>query len=674
MSFKLAGRTIEKVGVVGSGQIGPDIALHFAKFFAPSKTPVVVVDISQAALDAGRKRCEKKVAKGVEAGAYTEQSAKETIENLGFTTDYGMLKGAGLVVEAAVENLEIKKKIFGQLASIVGPETILASNSSHMTPDVIFEGFKSAGRALVTHYFFPADRNMLVEIVPGAATSPEVTEFLMRFYEHAGKLPVKMGSRYGFGVDPVFEGLVILACKIVEAGMCDHKQADAIAQKAIGLGVGPFTAMNLTGGNALVHPGAAGYNRHVMPFFEAPASMGEMLKAGKPWPAAGRDEKVEIPETMLREIGDLFMGAFFAFAADVVEAGIGSIGDLDLAVETGLVVKPPFALMNEVGAKRALETAEKAAKRFKGIKIAGLLRDQAKAGKPFRIPTVFRQDYGDVAVVRIRRPAVLNALNSGVVSELDSIFKSIRKDPAVKAAVLTGFGTKAFVSGADIRELATLKTPEEAAAFALKGQETLNLIENLGKPVVCAMNGLAFGGGCEIAMACSARVAAKGQKVFAGQPEPKLGIIPGFGGTQRLVRWTGFENAWPILRTGNPISSQKAREIGLIREEADPGELLDAAIRLARDAASGATRLPAIPKGPVPVPAAPADVDIGHLSRKIDEILRKAAVDGARMKLEDGLRHEAKMFGECVKTQDMKRGMENFIKNGPKTNAEFVHS
>jgi enoyl-CoA hydratase/3-hydroxyacyl-CoA dehydrogenase len=674
MSFQMMGRTIEKVGVIGSGQIGPDIALHFTKFFAPHGVPVVVVDVAEDALAKGRAKCEKKVGKGMKVGAFTEEGGAAMLSNLRFTSDYAELAGAGLVVEAATESLEIKEKIFAQLESICGEGAILTSNSSHMTPETIFQKASDPSRTLVTHYFFPAERNPLVEIVPGAKTAKDVTDFLMRFYEIIGKMPVQVGSRYGFAVDPVFEGLVILACKIVEAGMCDVKQCDAIAQKAIGLGVGPFTAMNLTGGNALVYPGAPGYGKHVMPFFESPRSMGEMLEKKAFWPTAGRDEKVEIPEEIGAEVGDIIKGAYFILVTDVVDAGVSTVGDLDLAVETGLVVRSPFGLMNRTGVAVSLELAEKAAAKFPGLKIPALLREKAASGKPWEVPTVFRRDAGDVAVVQIRRPRVLNALNSGVVAQLDAIFREIQKDAGIVGAVLTGFGTKSFVSGADINELARLKSPEEAAAFALKGQETLNLIENLGKPVVAAMNGLALGGGSEIALACHARLAARGQKMFAGQPEPRLGIIPGFGGTQRFVRWVGFEAAWPILRTANPISSARAAEIGYVREETERQDLLDRAVALVREAAAGQADLPSIPAAPVEVPGEPAEVDIGHLSTKIDGILQKAVVEGAKMDLSQGLRHEAKMFGECLNTEDMKIGMENFQKNGPKVDAQFKNA
>ena len=285
---------------------------------------------------------------------------------------------------------------------------------------------------------------------------------------------------------------------------------------------------------------------------------------------------------------------------------------------------------------------------------------------------VFREDQENIAVVTIRRPSALNALNTPIMSQIREIFTGIKGDDKIEGAVLTGFGVKAFVSGADIHEIMSMRTPEDMEAYALKGQDVLNLIENLGKPVICAMNGLAFGGGNELAMACTTRIAKKGTKVLCGQPEPKLGIIPGYGGSQRLPRIVGLASAWPLLRTGNPISSAEALEMGLIHMEVE-GDIIAAGISFVKDIILGDVKIPPIKREPIEIPDSLPEVDIGHLSRKTDEILQKAILQGAKMTLEDGLKTEAKIMGGCVKTKDMRIGMETFTKFGPKKNAEFSH-
>ncbi|MDO9350472.1 MAG: enoyl-CoA hydratase-related protein, partial [Deltaproteobacteria bacterium] len=518
-----------------------------------------------------------------------------------------------------------------------------------------------------------AERNILVEIVPGKDTDPALTEYLMKFYEFIGKAPIKVKSRYGYAVDPIFEGLFEATALTVEKRLASVKQADVIIQKALGMGVGPFTAHNLAGGNPITQHGLTEMNTKIMPWYRSPKILDDQVKSGKPWETAGKGETVEYTPETYEAVSNRVIGAYFGMVCEIVESGISNIGDLELAMDAGLVLNPPFSMMNKVGVKKAFELVEAYAKENTVFKVADMLKKQAASGQPWKIPVVFREDKGEVALVKIRRPKVLNALNADVFEQLKEIFVGIQKDPKIKGAVLTGFGTRAFVSGADIGMLAAQKTPEEAEAFCLKSMSVLNLIENLGKPVVCAMNGLAFGGGNEMAMSCTVRIASKGQKIFVAQPEPRLGIIPGNGGTQRLPRLIGMEKAWPMLRNANPISSVQAKEMGLIQEEVE-GDLIERAIDWVKRILSGQVKVPAIPKGPIPVPSTLPEVDIGHLSRKIDSLIQRATLEGAKVTLEEGLKLEAKTFGECLLTQDMKIGIENFLKNGPRVNANFVHN
>src|SRR5690606_7098923 len=170
MAYTFGGRTLDKVGVIGSGQIGPDIALHFAKVLAPYEVPVVVVDVSQAALDKGKSKLHKKVDKGVETGAFKPEQGERIKAGVTFTTSYAEVKGAGLVVEAATEDVAIKGKIFQQLEHLLARDALLLSNSSHLTPERIFEPLQRKDRTAVVHYFFPAERNHALEVIPGADT------------------------------------------------------------------------------------------------------------------------------------------------------------------------------------------------------------------------------------------------------------------------------------------------------------------------------------------------------------------------------------------------------------------------------------------------------------------------------------------------------------------------
>lgn len=237
-----------------------------------------------------------------------------------------------------------------------------------------------------------------------------------------------------------------------------------------------------------------------------------------------------------------------------------------------------------------------------------------------------------LATVTINRPAVLNALNDATVNELTDAFIRIKQDDSIGAVILTGAGDKAFVAGADINELhrRDVLTGKE---FALRGQMCLNIIENLGKPVIAAINGFALGGGCEIAIACTMRVMAENAKI--GAPEITLGLIPGFGGTQRLARLVGKGNAMELCLTGDMIPAAEALRIGLVNKVVPQGQACAEAEKLARkilakSAVTVALVLEAINRG----------VEIGLL---------------------EGLNLEANLFAIACSTQDMKEGTKAFL-------------
>ena len=672
MAYTLGTRTLNKIGIVGSGQIGPDIALHMSKVLEPDGVSVVVVDIAPEPLRAGRLKLDKKVDKGVATKAFTPERARAMKDNVTFTEDYRALGGVDLVIEAATEDLELKRRIFAQVEDLVSADSILASNSSHLEPERIFERVRDASRALVVHYFFPAERNPLVEIVPSEKTDEDVSAWLLAFYEAIGKVPIRVGSRYGYAIDPVFEGLFQAAALAVEEGLGSVKEVDSVARKVLGLGVGPFTAMNLTGGNPITSHGLDEAHHRVSPWFEAPSILKDAMASGEPWDVPARGENVDVDPDRAKVIEERMVGAYFGLVNEVLSSGIATIADLELGAETGLVIRPPFAFMNEIGLNAALEKVRAYQSVHESFPVGEKLVEQAASGKPWDIPYVLRRDEDGIAVVTIRRPQVLNALDQDVFDQIERHFDAIATDESIGAVVLTGFGRKAFVSGADVTMLARIDSAEQGERTSLGSHAVLDKIESFSKPVVCAYNGLAFGGGNELGMACHARIARKGMAPLAAQPEPNLGIIPGAGATQRLPRWIGLRNAWPLLRTGRPISSAEALALGLIQEEVE-GDVVAAAVALAKDLADGKTTLAPIPKDPIEVPNDLPEVDLKHLSRAVDAVLQKAILEGARMSLAEGLRFESKCFGEICALEDMRIGVDNFIKNGPRAKASFLH-
>lgn len=239
---------------------------------------------------------------------------------------------------------------------------------------------------------------------------------------------------------------------------------------------------------------------------------------------------------------------------------------------------------------------------------------------------------GAVALVTINRPAKRNALDAQTIAELGHVMHALGADAGVRAVVLTGAGDKAFVAGADINELAA-QTPAQAKEHAAAGQRVFGAIEALGKPVIAAINGFALGGGCELAMACTMRIAADSARF--GQPEVNLGLTPGYAGSQRLPRLVGRGIALELLLTGDMISATRAYEIGLVNRVVPAAELRAAAMALAGTLAS---------KAPIAV-----------------QFILELVHHGAEMPMAEAQHLESTLFGLAASTDDMKEGTTAFL-------------
>jgi enoyl-CoA hydratase len=241
-----------------------------------------------------------------------------------------------------------------------------------------------------------------------------------------------------------------------------------------------------------------------------------------------------------------------------------------------------------------------------------------------------------IARITFNRPSVLNALNRKTIEELGECLSAARQDNSVRVLILTGAGEKAFVAGADINELAK-QTPVNGKEFGLFGQEVIHRLETIGKPSIAAINGFALGGGCEVALACTMRIASKNAKL--GQPEVKLGILPGYGGSQRLPRLVGKGIAHELILTGEMITADEALRIGLVNRVVEQSELLATAEAIAKKIAANA---------PLAVKYA------------IEAVER-----GMEMPQEEGLFLEATLFGLCCATEDMREGTRAFLEKRP---------
>lgn len=243
---------------------------------------------------------------------------------------------------------------------------------------------------------------------------------------------------------------------------------------------------------------------------------------------------------------------------------------------------------------------------------------------------------GAVTVLSVHRPAVLNALNRETLAEIESAARAFRDDPAASALIVTGSGEKSFISGADINELAVLD-PRGAEEISRFGQRVLDTLEASPKPVIAAINGYAFGGGCELALACHMRLAS--DNAVLGLPEVSLGIIPGYGGTQRLPRLIGAGRALELMLSGGRVKADEAHRLGLVNRVVPQARLLDEAVTLAETI---------LRNGPLAVAAV------------IEAVNR-----GLQLPLADGLRLESGLFGILAASEDMHEGLNAFLEKRP---------
>jgi enoyl-CoA hydratase/3-hydroxyacyl-CoA dehydrogenase len=652
------------VGVIGSGSIGPDLAYGFVSALADDPgARVFLHDIRQDALDAGMARIRGYVGKGVARGKITPKAAEAMAARLVPTLALEDLAACEYVLEAATEDLAIKKIILGNLEKVVGDDCLIGFATSGLPRAQIAAGARRPQRCFVNHPFFPAWRAQPIEVVLSEDT--RLSERMLAVLRTLGKVPVVTSDVACFAADDIFCNYCAEAARLFVEGVATPWQIDRIVDEAIG-GGGPFNVMDLTRGNLLnvkclklmqeAPTGTA--------WFAPPAVF--TTQANTPWLDHDHPGETAFDEATGRRVRDRILAVLLARTCFVVDHGICEAGDLNWLTRNALGFSQGLLdLAESLGAERVHTICSEYAAAHPGFVIPPAIRDRALP--VFRRHVKVCRD-GDIATVTIQRPEVLNALNERTMQELTAAFGEIAADPAVRGVVLTGY--RGTLAGADINELAALPTPELAADKCRRGQAVLRMIENFAKPVVAAVDGPVLGGGAEISMACHARVT--GPNLMLGQPEVNLGIIPGYGGTQRLPRLIGLERACELLRTARTIGAKEACAWGWATGEptADP---VAAAHALIKGHLSGKTPLRRLDAAPLAVPAVLPIVDIGHRSLAIDRVLTDVIRAGLAANLDQGLAIEAEGFARCKRLVDYDIGMGNFIQNGPRVPAVFMH-
>jgi enoyl-CoA hydratase/3-hydroxyacyl-CoA dehydrogenase len=651
------------VGVIGSGSIGPDLAYGFvAALSSGVGGKVYLLDIKQEALDSGTQRIRGYVGKGLARGKISSKAAQAIEAALVPTRDIHALAGCDYVLEAATEDLEIKKAILKDLESVVRSDCLIGFATSGIPRSRIAAEATHPERCFVNHPFYPAWRSLPIEVVLSGHEG--FGRRMLQTLKSLGKVPIVTADVPCFAADDIFCNYCAEAARIVAEGAATPAQVDKVVNDAIG-GGGPFLVMDLTRGNLL--------NVHCLQLMQEAPTGGAWFapppiftrQGPKPWldPAAPADTRID--PARAREVLDRILAVLLGRTLFVVDNGICSPRDLNWMTRNALGFRKGLLdIAEELGPRRVQEVCTAYAAKNPGFQVpVSIMKQQLPA---FRRNVVVERE-GDLAVVSIHRPEVRNALDERTMVELREALAALDADAAVRGVVLTSFD--GALAGADITELAVLKSPAEAREKCLRGQAVLRALASMKKPVVAAVDGPVLGGGAELAMACHARVV--GPHLLLGQPEVNLGIIPGYGATQRLPRLVGAERALELLRTGRSVGSAEACSWGWASVKAD--DAVEGAKSLIRQHLEGAVKLAPVDPAPLGLPTHLPRVEIGHRSLVIDSVLVGVVRDGLRKPLDEGLKVEADGFARCKQTVDYDIGMKNFMQNGPRVPAEFLH-
>jgi enoyl-CoA hydratase / 3-hydroxyacyl-CoA dehydrogenase len=648
----------KRVVIVGAGTIGPDIG-YFLKSAVPDLA-LTLLDLAQAPLDRALDRFKTYARKGAERGKLSEAQARRVIENVHVSLDYEVARNADWVIEAATEAIALKRKIFARLEEIVRPDTIITSNTSSLPAERIFADLRHKHRATVTHFFAPAWRNPIVEVIRWSGADPGLIDDLNWIFCMTGKVPLNTADLPCFMLDRIFDNWCNDAALLLD--QASAAEIDSVALEFVH--AGPFFVLNLAHGNPIIVEAntlqADEEGEHYRP---AP-----VFRSVETWRTERPNEKIEVSAETRSAVRDRLLAILISQTVDILDRNIGEACDLELGCRLALGFKyGPLEIMRRIGAAEA-------------GRIMACSRDERPGLPQPRRPLAdyqnfFRHlqidDVGDVKVITLRRPEALNALNDEVTDEILSVLRRCEGDSAVRGFVLTGYGPRAFCAGADIgRFPGMLGDAQAAAQYARDCARLLVHMDGMRKPVVAALNGMALGGGLEMALRCHGIVAMAGATLQL--PEILLGIVPGLGGlVVPYRRWPKAASAfYTMICSAQRVPARTAHAWGLVDALADDhAGLLEAAV--ARVHALAGRPLPdGSATGPVaidpPGKIAPVAENGQRLSAEVMVIAQRAIVAAAAApSLGAALEIGYRAFGASACTAAAREGIEAFLQRRP---------
>ena len=640
------------VAVIGAGSIGPDIAYYLKSALPGLK--LTLVDIRQDAIDAALARLAGYADKAVARGKMSAADARATLDGLVGSIDYDALADCDWVLEAASEDLALKRRIFASVEARVAADAVITSNTSSLPAARIFAELQHPERATVTHFFAPAWRNPAVEVIDWPGADPALLVWLRHCLASTGKLPLTTSDAPCFMLDRIFDNWCNDAALLL--GEASAAQIDSVAGEFVH--AGPFFVLNLAQGNPIIIETntlqAAEEGAHYRP--------AAIFASVARWDTVAAGKSVAVDDALRAQIRDRLLGVLLSQTVDILDRKIGTGADLDLGCRVALGFKRgPLEIMHETGDAEC----QRILQRFVRDRPSMPAATRALAAYQPRERHVLVDDVDAVKVITLRRPEALNALHDQMTDEVLAVIQRHENDPMVAGFVIVGYGTKAFCAGADLGRFPSLLGDARAAAqYARDCSRLLVHLDRCAKPVVAALNGMALGGGFELAMRCHAIVAER--RAWMQLPEVTLGILPAIGAM--VVPYRRWPSAGAVfhgmLRRGDRLRAERAHELGIVDALADDFHALMAKAVARVHALAG--RVPRIGESAVTVPdfgaEAPRSVDGHLLSAGVVALIEAAVRDAAAApSLDEALEIGYRAFGAVARTAAAREGIAAFL-------------
>jgi enoyl-CoA hydratase/3-hydroxyacyl-CoA dehydrogenase len=641
----------KNVVVVGAGTIGPDIGYYLKSAIPELK--LTLLDVAQAPLDRAVQRFADYARKAVERGKMKQSEADKVQANVHATLDYEVAREADWVIEAATEDLALKRRIFSRLDALMRLDALITSNTSSLPAARIFADLQHKHRATVTHFFAPAWRNPIVEVIRTPALERQVLDDLRWVFCMTGKVPIVTDDVPCFMLDRIFDNWCNEAAHLLDQATA--AEIDTTATEFVH--AGPFFVLNLAHGNPIIIETntlqADEEGEHYRP--------AKIFGSVATWNTVSPGKSVPVKPDVAAAIRDRLLGILVSQTGDILDRSIGEAADLELGCRLGFGFKSgPLELMRDTGAPEVARIGKRLVAERPGLPLPQKPLDHYQNFYRY----VLVDDFGDVKLITIRRPEALNALHDDMTDEILGIIRRFESDPKVAGFVVTGYGPRAFSAGADIGRFPSMLGDAEASAqYARDCSRLLLHIDRMRKPVVAALNGMALGGGLELALRCHGIVALRGASLQL--PEIMLGIVPGMGAmVAPFRRWPAAAKLFHgMMLRGERAPAKLAHELGIIDSLSDDYvAMIESAVSRVHSLA-GHVRPPADGAVAIDLPTStqPVAANGQALSAEVIRILQAAIRDAAAASsFNNALEIGYRAFGASACTAAAREGIDAF--------------